>query len=129
MTTNILSLPQLPAWEFVITTGADFRDSIQFIDGSGGSDVPLAITDIAFEATIRSAADSLDVLFEASTAAQTMTIDGPAGILSFAVPAETCSQLEEGAAIGDIVAVADGARINLSKDNGPLKFTVRVGLA
>ncbi|MBG0809845.1 hypothetical protein IY145_10685 [Methylosinus sp. H3A] len=128
--TNILSIPQLPAWEFTIATGSDFRDAIQFLaDTTVDPAIPLAITGVEFAATIRRADDTEFVLVEASTQTQTMTVDGPAGTLSFAIPATTCSNLEEGDAICDIVAIADGARVNLCKDNGPLKFTIRAGLA
>jgi hypothetical protein len=128
--TNILSIPQLPAWEFVIATGSDFRDAIQFLaDASVDPAVPLAITGVDFEAKIRSAVDNEDILLEASTGASTMTVDGPAGTLSFAIPAASCSKLEVGEAVCDIIASADGARVNLCKDNGPLKITIRAGLA
>ena len=130
--TNILSLPPLPgSWDpFVVATGSDFRSSIQFIaDDTADPAIPLAITGIAFAATIRSASDTEDVLFEASTQAGTMTIDGAAGVLSFAVLASVTSSLEAGDALCDIVAIADDMRINLCADNGPLKFTIRVGLA
>lgn len=130
MTTNILAIPQLPVWDepFVVVTGSDFREVIQFLE-PGDGDVPLAITGVAFTATIRSVDDTTLELIKATTQAGTLIVDGAEGKLSFAVPASMTGQLQIGEAIGDIVAMADGVRINLCAANGPQKFTIRAGLA
>lgn len=128
--TNILAIPQLPVWDtpFTIVTGSDFRDAIQFLEPGDGT-LPLAITGVDFAATIRSGADHELILFEASTQAGTMVVDGPNGTLSFAVPAATTLRLEAGDAVGDIVAIADGMRVNLCAAYGPQQFVIREGLA
>lgn len=129
--TNILALPQLPQQDpFVIVTNADFRDGLQFLqDASANPAVPLNIGGIAFRASIRSADDSASELISASTAQGTIKLDPEQGVMAFAVPALVLQNLEAGEAIGDIVAEAPGYVINLCKDNGPLKFTIRRGLS
>lgn len=130
MTTNILAIPQLPVWDepFVVVTGSDFREVIQFLE-PGDGDVPLAITGVEFAATIRSADDTTLELIKATTQAGTLIVEGAEGKLSFAVPASATERLQIGEAIGDIVAMADGVRINLCAANGPQKFVIRAGLA
>lgn len=130
--TNILSLPQLPQMDpFVIATDSDFRDGVQMLlDDSVDPPIAVDIAGIAFRATIR-AADALEdeVLIFAATADGTLTIDAPNGLVRFALPADALRNLEPQTAYGDLVAVADGVTINLSKDHGPLEFTIRRGLA
>lgn len=127
--TNILALPQLPQMTFEIVTNADFRDGLQFLqDAAADPAAPLNIGGIAFRASIRSADDSASELVSASTAQGTIKLDPEQGVMAFAVPASALQNLEAGEAIGDIVAEADGCVINLCKDSGPLKFTIRRGL-
>lgn len=128
--TNILALPQLPQMSFTIVTNADFRDGLQFLqDATVVPAVPLDLTGIAFRASIRVANDEISELISASTEQGTISVDPAQGIMAFALPASAFDSLNEGDAIGDIVAEAPGYVINLCKDNGPLTFTIRRGLS
>lgn len=125
--TAILQLPQLPQTAIVVATNADLRDALFFVAG----DPPAAIdiSGIAFVCTVRAAdAREDEILFRAATAESTFVVSGAAGKLGFAVPATALANLEQGEAVGDLLAMADGVIVNLSKDNGPIHFTIRRGL-
>lgn len=128
--TNILLLAQLPETTFQIVTNGDFRDVVAFVeDATVNPPTAIDITGIVFSATVRRA-DALDdeILFQASTADGSITLDGPAGLMKFAIPKEQLKNLAAGDAQGDVLATADGMTINLCKDKGPLRFTIRRGL-
>jgi hypothetical protein len=129
--TAILQLPQIDATTFTVVTNADFRDAFLFVaDDTVDPPIAIDLTGIAFRAQARRAGALEDeILFEARTDDGTFAADAAQGVLAFAVPRASLANLEAGDAFGDLLAIADGMTINLSKDNGPIRFTIRRGLA
>ncbi|MDE2577967.1 MAG: hypothetical protein KGL46_04100 [Hyphomicrobiales bacterium] len=123
---SIAALPQLPQLTFQIVKNGDFRDALQFVqDATANPAAPIDLTGIAFACTLRDGAGEPAI---AMTSADLLVVDGPNGVLAFAVPLARLKDIPAGSLSGDIVATANGMTINLCKDNGPLTFIVRDGL-
>ena len=122
--TNILDLPQL-AGTLDAVNNADLRASIQFIQN--GSTSPLDLTGISFACQIRPSADRLIVSVDMTTENGLMINGGTNGILSWFVPKSAMKNIKPGAYVADVLAVADGAVVNLFQ-TAPLVVTIAGGL-
>lgn len=120
--TNILALPQMTG-SLSITNNGDWRQTIQFV--ATGTTTPIDLTGISFHSQVRSSAESAVVLLDLSTDDGTLVIDAPAGRLSWAVPESMLTTLR-GDYVTDIIAEAEGIRVNLCAD--PLTLLVRHGV-
>lgn len=123
MTTQILNLPPLSG-SLTIVNNADWRQTWPFA-GSGGAAID--ITGIAFEMQIRSADDDTMIVLDLSTANGGLVAGGAAGTLQAIAPYAMTSQIPPGAYLADIVATADGARVNCFPA-GPASVTVVAGV-
>lgn len=124
MQTNILLLPQLSG-SLTLATNADFRLTVQFVEA--GTTTALDISGIAFRQQWRLATNSEDIGLELSTANGLLVNGGGAGTLSWLVPATVAATIPPGAYLGDLLAEADGAIVNLFVA-GALSVTVNGGL-
>lgn len=124
MTTNVLLLPQLSG-SLVLATNADFRLTVQFVES--GTTNPLDITGIAFRQQWRLASNAEDIGLDLSTGNGLLVNGGVTGTLSWLVLAETAKTIPPGSYLGDLLAEADGAVVNLFVA-APLGVTVNGGL-
>jgi len=124
MTTNILQLPQLSG-SLNVTTNADLRVTLQFV--AAGTNTPLDLTGIAFESEWRLASDNNQVGLRLTTANGLLINGGANGSLSWLVPAAQLKQLASGAYVSDLLAIADGATINLFQ-GAPMTVNVTGGV-
>lgn len=123
--TNVLLLPQLSG-SVILATNADFRLAVQFVQ-AGTTTTALDITGIAFRQQWRLAASTGDIGLELSTDNGLLVNGGANGVLSWAVPAGISKTIPPGAYLGDLLAEADGAIVNLFVA-APLTVTVNGGL-
>lgn len=121
--TNILLLPQI-AGSFACANNADWRDELLFVDSSNN---PLDLTGIVFHQQWRSATTSPLIVLDISTTNGFLVNGGVAGTLSWEVPASIMQTVAAGAYVGDLVAEADGAVVNLFSST-PAALTVNQGL-
>jgi hypothetical protein len=124
LVTNILALPQISG-SLAIATNADLRASLLFTQA--GSSSPLDLTGIAFHMQIRLASDATQIALDLSTANGLLVNGGTNGVLSWLVPAPATQQIAPGAYVADLLAIADGAVINLCQA-APLAVTVSKGV-
>ena len=124
MTTNVLALPQISG-SLSIATNADLRASLLFTQAN--SSTPLDLTGIAFRMQVRLASDPTQIALDLSTANGLLVSGGTSGVLSWLVPAAQVAQIAPGAYVADLLAIADGAMINLCMA-APLAVTVAQGV-
>jgi hypothetical protein len=122
--TNILALPQISG-SLTIATNADLRAALQFTQA--GSSAALDLTGISFHMQVRPAAGNPAIALDMSTANGLLTNGGANGLLSWLVPAAQVAQMAPGAYVADLVAIADGAIVNLCQA-APLTVTVVEGV-
>jgi len=122
--TNVLALPQLSG-SLAIATDADLRESL--LIAQAGSSSPLDLTGIAFHMQIRLASDETQIALDMSTANGLLINGGTNGILSWLVLAPQVAQIAPGAYVADLLAIADGAIVNLCQA-GPIAVTVTAGV-
>ena len=122
--TNVLALPQIEG-SLSIAANADLRASLLFTQA--GSEAPLDITGIAFRMQVRLASDPTQIALDLSTDNSLLINGGTNGVLSWIVPAAQTAQIEAGDYVADLLAIADGATINLCL-NAPLAVTVAQGV-
>jgi hypothetical protein len=124
MTTNVLQLSQISG-SLTIATNADLRETAQL--PQLGSSEPLDLTGIAFHMQVRPAPGSAEVALDLSTDNGLLINNGGAGTISLLAPKAALAQIAPGAYVADLLAIADGATINLCL-NGPLAVTVDPGV-
>ena len=121
--TNILSLPQVPPIQFVLSSDGDWLDSIFF--PSDVNNDPLDITSIQFRCHFRRTTDG-QIILPMETTNNTIRLFGPGGLITFTLlAAARTSPLPPCTCTGDLFAVADGYQRNLSEGLGSLGLTIR----
>lgn len=127
MTTRILDLPEIGG-ELSFATNADFRGALAFVEGPEISPTPIDITGIAFALQVRSSEDNVIVTINGSTtgASPCLFNGGATGVLKWVFPASGLYHLPAGSYVADLIAEADGARINLCP--APIAVTIRRGV-
>lgn len=128
--TNILQLQQLQA-TFNIARNADWVDEIIFpVPGSPSN--PLNLGGIEFFAQVRPAEEDPNILLDLSTQNNGLVNGGNNGKLSWHVLHQTMLAVPLirvlNAAVMDILAVADGYRINLCQEVGPAQIIIHHGV-
>ena len=122
--TNVLALAQISG-SLTIATNADLRETAAL--PQAGSTAALDLTDIAFHMQVRPAAGSSDIALDLSIDNGLLINNGAAGTISLLVAKAQLAQLAPGAYVADLLAIADGATINLCL-NAPLAVTVVQGV-
>ena len=122
--TNVLALPQISP-PLAIATNADFRGALTFTPGGGGAAID--ISGIAFHMQVRLASDETQIALDLSTANGLLINGGTNGVLSWVVPAAQTAEIAPGAYVADLLAIADGAVVNLCAA-APLAVTVIRGV-
>jgi len=128
--TNILQIPQIQA-TFNIARNADWVDDIIFpVPGTPAN--PLNISGIAFFAQVRPAEEDPNILLDLSTLNGGLVNGGDTGQLSWHVSHAAMLAVPLIAvlntAVMDILAVADGYRINLCQESGPAQIVIHHGV-
>jgi hypothetical protein len=122
--TNILQLPQLSG-SLIVATNADLRVAVQFVQA--GTTTALDLTGIDFVQEWRLATDTTAIGLRLTTD-NGLLVNGDAnGTLSWLVPESKAKAIEPGAYVADLLAIADGAVVNLFQ-NAPLTVTVNGGV-
>ena len=124
MTTNILVLPQLSG-TLTAVTNADLRLAVQFTQA--GSTTPLDLTGIDFRSQWRLSATPDLIGLDTSVANGLLQNGGVNGVLSWLVPASAMKMIAPGAYEADLLAIADGAVVNLFQ-TAPLAIVIAQGL-
>ena len=122
--TNVLALPQLSG-SLAVATDADLRESLLFTQA--GSGAPIDLTGIVFRMQVRLASDPTQIALDLSTDNGLLINGGTNGILSWLVLQPQVAQIAPDAYVADLLAIADGATINLCQ-NGPIAVTVTAGV-
>lgn len=127
MTTRILDLPDIGG-ELSFSTNADFRGAIAFVEGPENAPTPIDISGISFSLQVRASEDNAVVTLNGSTEGGTPHLmnGGATGVLKWVFPAIGLYHLPTGAYVADIVAEAEGVRLNLCP--APITVTVRKGV-
>jgi hypothetical protein len=121
--THVLALPQVSP-SLAIATNADLRGSLTFAPSGGGAAID--VTGIAFHMQIRLASDETQIALDLSTANGLLINGGADGVLAWVVPAAQTAEIAPGAYVADLLAIADGATVNLCQ--APLAVTVTKGV-
>jgi hypothetical protein len=121
--TNILLLPQLSG-ALTAVTNADLRVAVEFVQAAGTA---LDITGIVFRSQWRLATDPTQIGLDMSTVNGLLINGGSSGLLSWQVLAAITRLVPPGDYLADMLAIADGAVINLFQVE-PLAVTVTRGL-
>jgi len=124
--TNILKIPQMTAI-FHIARNADWVDHIVFPKPDDAATV-LDITGIDFYAQLRPLEDDPNILVDMSTDNNMLVNSGMTGILSWRVPYSIMRWVKISSGVLDILAIADGHRVNLFQEAGPAEVIVRSGV-
>lgn len=122
--TNILALPQISG-SLSLATNGDLRASLGFTQANSSTAIDL--TGIAFRMQVRLASDATQIALDLSTDNGLLINGGANGLLSWVVPAAMTAQIAPGAYVADLLAIADGATINLCAA-APLAVTVTQGV-
>ncbi len=122
--TNVLALPQI-AGELAIATDGDLRASLLFTQAGGST--PLYLTGIEFRMQVRLASDPTQIALDLSTDNGLLINGGANGLLSWLILAPQAAQIAPGAYVADLLAIADGAQINLCQA-APIAVTVTAGV-
>lgn len=126
MTTTILQLiGRQIGISAAIETNADYRASLLFTQV--GSTSALDLTGIAFHSQIRPAVGSAEILLDLSTDNGLLINGGTSGMLSWLVPESVTKLLPPGAAVADLLAIADGVILNLCQ-GAPMTVTIAQGV-
>lgn len=122
--TNVLALPQLSG-SLIVATNADLRVAVQFVQA--GTTNALDLTGISFVQEWRLASDPTAIGLRLTTD-NGLLVNGHAnGTLSWLVLEATAKAIEPGAYVADLLAIADGAVVNLFQ-NAALTVTVNGGV-
>jgi hypothetical protein len=122
--TNVLVLPQLSG-SLIVATNADLRVAVQFVQA--GTTNALDLTGIDFVQEWRLASQPSAIGLRLTNANGLLVNGGANGTLSWLVPEATAKEIEPGAYVADLLAIADGAVVNLFQ-NAPLTVTVNGGV-
>jgi hypothetical protein len=122
--TNVLALPQISG-SLSLATNGDLRASLAFTQAN--SSTPIDLTGIAFRMQVRLVSDATQIALDLSTDNGLLVNGGASGLLSWVVPAAMTARIAPGAYVADLLAIADGATINLCQA-APLAVTVTQGV-
>lgn len=122
--TNVLQLPQLSG-SLTVATNADLRVSVQFV--VAGTTNPLDLTGIDFIQEWRLASDQTAIGLRLTVVNGMLVNGGANGTLSWLVLEATAKTIPPGAYVADLLAIADGAVVNLFQ-NAALVVTVNGGV-
>jgi hypothetical protein len=122
--TNILVLQQMSGSMSLVTNG-DFNAALLFLQSDGVT--PLDITGITFRSHIRPAPGSDSLILDMSTSNGLLLNGETSGILSWIIPRSRTRMLTVGAAVADLLAIADGHTINLVQAS-PMQVLITQGV-
>jgi hypothetical protein len=124
--TNILLIPQMTA-TFHIVTNADWVDQI-IIPIADNPTSPLDITGIDFYSELRALEDDPNILISMSTQNGLLINEGANGKLRWQVRYDALRDIKVSSGVLDILALADGNRVNLFQEAGPADVAIRAGV-